>query len=198
MFVLIRLFASIFFLPLPNEGDEWKKSMDKDGIAIFTRSIESSQFKEFQARAQMEGNFDELKEILFDIDRYHEWMPDCKSAEIVSEQLPDSVIYHMKLKVPFPFENRDVVQQLIVHENQDTLEIEIVNKPDEIEKENKYVRMPVGKGKWTVTSTSDNEISILFQYFADPGGNIPAWLVNSFVVKNPHMMLQSIREQMAD
>ena len=74
----------------------------------------------------------------------------------------------------------------------------VVNKPDEIEKENRYVRMPVGKGKWTVTSRSDNEISILFQYFADPGGNIPAWLVNSFVVKNPHLMLQSIRGQMAD
>jgi hypothetical protein len=85
-----------------------------------------------------------------------------------------------------------------VHENQHSLEIEIVNKPDEIEQEEKYVRMPVAKGKWTITSISDKEISILFQYFADPGGKIPAWLVNSFVVKNPHMMLQSIRDQMAD
>ena len=182
---------------MPASEDEWKKSMDKDGIAIFTRSLQSSEFKEFQARAQMEGSIEEFKEILFDIDRYHEWMPDCKSAEIVSAQLPDHIIYHMKLKVPFPFENRDIVQQLIVRERQNTLEIDIVNRPDKIKKEKKYVRMPVAKGKWVVRSISDNEIAVLFQYFADPGGSIPSWLVNSFVVKNPHKILQGIKKKMA-
>jgi hypothetical protein len=182
---------------MPNEDEAWEKAIDKDGVVISTRPVDSTDFKEFLAETQMRGTIEKFKEILLDIERYHKWMPDCKSAEVVSMPSPDDITYHMKLKVPFPFQNRDIVQQLVLHEEENLLEIEIINRPDRVGKETKYVRMPVAKGKWEVRSISDNELSIHFQYYADPGGNIPPWLVNSFVVKNPHTILKRIREMMA-
>ena len=172
--------------------------MDKNGITIFTRSTESSKFKEFLAKAQFKGSIYEFRQIILDVDSYNEWMPDCKSAEVVSHEGADDITYHMRLKVPFPFEDRDVVQQLILHDTLNALEIEIVSRPDDVEEEKKYVRMIDGSGKWLIKETTDNEISIHFQYYANPGGDIPAWLVNSFIVKNPHLMLERIRQKMAN
>jgi len=198
--MLVLLFFTLNFaiyFPILDQT-EWKKSLDKNGIAIFTRSSESSNFKEFLAKAQFEGSIDEFKTILLDVDSYADWMPDCQSAQIVSSTGLKEVTYHMKIKVPFPFENRDIVQQLILREKGNALEIDILCHPNIIDEEKKYVRMIEGSGKWLIEEVSADEISIRFQYHANPGGDIPAWLVNSFIVKNPHIMLERIREKMAN
>lgn len=179
------------------DDSEWKLSLEKDEISIYTRNIESSNFKEFLAEATMRGSIEEFREIIMGINNYPEWMPDCKSAEIIDHPNPNDLTYHMKLKVPFPFSNRDIVQQLVLSEHDDMLEIEIINRPLKVKETKKYVRLQRAYGKWSIKQASDENISIRFQYFADPGGDIPAWLVNSFVVKNPHITLLNMKEMMA-
>ena len=184
-------------LSVPKIDEPWKKSLDKDDIVIYTRETSRSKFHEFRAEATMNGSIESFRQILWAVDEYANWMPDCKSAQVVKEVSSQDLTYHMKLKVPFPFANRDIVQQMIFEEEEDLLRISLVNWPDDLEPEEKYVRMPEAEGKWVVQQISDEQVAIEFSYFADPGGDIPAWLVNSFVVKNPYTMLTRIREKMA-
>ena len=198
MFAYILFLANLTMILLFTNDSEWKKSFDKDDIVIYTRSRDTSRFNEFMAEATFKGSIRDFKAILMNVDNYHKWMPDCKSAEIVDYDGSNEITYHMKLKVPFPFANRDIIQQLIFREHVDSMEIEIINRPQKVKKLDKHVRMPEGKGRWIVKKIAHEEISIHFQYFADPGGDIPAWLVNSFVVKNPHATIKKIKEMMAD
>lgn len=192
------IIANILLSNLHTTAEDWEKTLDKDDIVIYTRQLDFSRFKEFRAETEMEGTIGKFREILTDVDSYERWMPDCKSAEIVAFPNPDSLLYHMKMKVPFPFANRDVIQQLVFHQANNKLEIEISNKPGKVAVEEKYVRMPIAFGKWIVEQVTDDTISIHFQYLADPGGDIPAWMVNSFIVKNPHTMLKRMRTKMKD
>lgn len=192
LFIIANL---LFILPFMEEN-EWELSLDKDDIVVYTRQLETSRFKEFKAESKMSGSIEKFREILTDIDKYNEWMPDCKAAEIVETSSPDNIIYHMKLKVPFPFSNRDIVQQIVLKKAGDKLEVEIINHPNRIEEEKNYVRMPVAYGKWVVHQISEDEVDIQFQYMADPGGDIPAWMVNTFIVKNPHISMKNIRKLM--
>ena len=194
-FKILLTNLSLFLFLL--DDSEWKLSLEKDEISIYTRSIETSNFKEFLAEATMTGSIEEFREIIMGINNYPEWMPDCKSAEIIDHPNPNDVTYHMKLKVPFPFANRDIVQQLVLTEHDNILEIEIINRPLKVKENKKYVRLQRAYGKWSIKQPSEGNISIRFQYFADPGGDIPAWLVNSFVVKNPHITLLNMKEMMA-
>jgi len=197
--IAITIFLVSLFAPSPIlEENKWKKSLEKDDITIYTRPVEESNFKEFLAEATMEGSIDKFIDIFTDIESYPSWMPDCKSAETVNNPTPNDITYHMKLKVPFPFAKRDIVQQIILHQNGNVLEIDVLNRPNKLKKLEKYVRMPEAQGKWIITETTDHKISIKFQYFADPGGDIPAWLVNSFIVKNPHLTLLNVKKMMAD
>jgi len=181
-----------------NNDNDWKKSLDKDEIVIYTRKVESSSVKEFLAKAEMKGNIFTFREIMTDVENYNSWMPDVKSAEVIEEISKIDFTYHMKLKVPFPFTNRDVVQQLIFTQSEKELVIDIVNRPTAIEKVENYVRMPKSDGHWIIHQISEDRISINFQYLTDPGGGIPTWLVNSFLVKNPHKTLLNIKKMMAE
>ncbi len=178
--------------------NEWELSLEKDNISVFTREVEFSNFDEFLAEAKMTGTIEDFKKIITDIENYSDWVPDCKSIEILETPNPSNITYHMKLKVPFPFTKRDIVQQIILNESENTLEVLIHNHPNKVKKDKKYVRMQKAYGKWTIQEVSKKEISVRFQYFADPGGDIPAWLVNSFIVKNPHKSLVNMRKLMEE
>lgn len=198
MFALKIFFANLTILLLSVDENEWKIGLDKDNIIVYTRKSETSRFNEFLAEAKMVGTIEDFKRVITDIAHYPDWIPDCKSAEIIENPNPKDITYHVKLKVPFPFANRDIVQQIVLYETDDKLEVIITNHPKKVKEEKSYVRMPVAEGKWIIEKISENQLSIRFQYLADPGGDIPAWLVNSFVVKNPHQSLTNLREQLAE
>ena len=197
--IVFNILVANLLMILPNlEENLWELRLDKDDIAVYTRQLETSRFNEFKAETKTHGSIEKFKEIITDIKNYPDWVPDCKSANIVESPNENNIIYHLKLKVPFPFANRDITQQIILNETEDKLEVEIINRPNKVEEDKNYVRMPVGYGKWVIHQVSEDEIDIQFQYMADPGGNIPAWLVNTFVVKNPHLSMKNIRKLMAD
>jgi hypothetical protein len=196
---IIYAFRIFLFLLISFDGDQtWKKSLDKDDIVIYTRKVESSPFHEFLAETEMKGTKEKFRALITDFDHYSDWSPDCKSIELIEQNAPENYIYHMKLKVPFPFSKRDIVQELILKENESELLIKIVNHPNKIDDEDDVVRMKRGEGEWLVKQISQERVSIRFQYLADPGGDIPAWLVNSFIVKNPYKSLRNIKKIMAD
>jgi ribosome-associated toxin RatA of RatAB toxin-antitoxin module len=190
--------AAMFVLFAFVNEKEWKKSLDKDNIIIYTRSVESSPFHEFRAETEMPGTIDKFRDIITDFERYPEWLPDCRSAEIIENPDSNDFTYHMKIKVPFPFANRDIVQQIVLSESGNTLLVEIISKPKKIAKQKDYVRMVKADGRWIITQISDEKISIRFQYLTDPGGGVPTWLVNTFIVKNPHKTLQNLRKMMRE
>ncbi len=198
MFALILFIANLTILTPPTDNSEWELSLEKDDISVYTRNSEGTKFREFLAETTMTGSIEDFKSIITDVSHYPDWLPDCQSAEIVERPIETDITYHMKLKVPFPFENRDIVQQIILKENGNHLNVIILNRPNRLKKEKKYVRMPIAYGSWDIQEISGNKISIKFQYLADPGGEIPVWLVNSFAVKNPHLSLVNIRKLMAD
>ena len=196
---IVYIFGIFLFLFTGFDGDQpWKKRLDKDDIVIYTRKVEGSPFHEFLAETEMPGSKEKFREIITGFDGYTEWSPDCKSVEVIEQDAPKCYTYHMMLKVPFPFSKRDIIQELIFKETESELHIDIVNHPDKIDELEDIVRMRQAEGAWLVKQISQDRISIRFQYLANPGGDIPAWLVNSFIVKNPYKSLQNIRKIMAE
>jgi len=51
-----------------------------------------------------------------------------------------------------------------------------------------------GSGYWQVDVLDNGLLQISFQMQVDPGGSIPAWLVNMFTGETPYQTLSKIRE----
>ncbi len=190
------ILINALLLSTEHQTGEWKKSLDKDDIIIYTREVQDSPFLEFRAEAEMQGSLKHFKEIITDFEKYPEIIPDCKTVTVIETPSPDEYIYHMELKVPFPFAQRDVVQHLIVEESPEKLIVLLKNLPERLETAEQVVRIQKAYGSWKVKEISADKIFIEFQYLADPGGGIPPWLVNSFIVKSPFKTLKSMRKEM--
>ncbi len=39
----------------------------------------------------------------------------------------------------------------------------------------------------------NNNVTVIYQFHGDPGGDVPAWLANSFVVSHPYKTLQNLK-----
>ena len=55
------------------------------------------------------------------------------------------------------------------------------------------VRVKRSNVNWYVTTASASAIRIVYTLEADPGGSIPAWLVNSFVEKGPYESFKKLK-----
>ena len=50
-------------------------------------------------------------------------------------------------------------------------------------------------GKWVITPTTEHTINVEYSLFTDPGGNMPAWLINMFITKGPLESFKKLKEQ---
>jgi hypothetical protein len=66
------------------------------------------------------------------------------------------------------------------------LKITATGVPDFIPEKSGKVRVPRSSINWFVTMPSSTSLSIVYTFEADPGGSMPAWLVNMFADKGPY------------
>ncbi|MCB0807122.1 MAG: START domain-containing protein [Bacteroidales bacterium] len=176
--------------------DEWELRKDKNGIRVYSRSSDIIPFDELKAETILAFSPETLLNVMLDIKNYPEWVSDVESARLLSREGDTAQTYYSVIGVPFPFEDRDVVyyNTFQFDENFNSLVITIEAVNDVMNEQDDYVRMSFGKGKWTAKKTDEGHSSVSLQMLADPGGNIPAWLVNKFIVDSPFNTLSNLKE----
>jgi hypothetical protein len=92
--------------------------------------------------------------------------------------------------------NRDAVVHLKVMKDslQRFLRVSAVSEPLFIPEREDKIRIPRSNVSWHVTMPTKNSISIVYVFEADPGGNLPGWVVNSFADKAPYESFKKLSE----
>ncbi len=179
-------FALMVTVTFANAQPTWKLVREKNGIQVYTASIENSKFKSIRVQTVLEGTIPKLMQILGDISKHPEWVYKAKSATIVNQISPNEFIYYTETTLPWPASNRDAIihLQMIPDTLQHSLNITAFSEPDLFEKKEGLVRIPYTNAKWHVTE-SNKHITIDYVFEVDPGGDLPAWLVNMLADKGP-------------
>lgn len=179
-----------------SDNGEWELAKEKDGIKVYTRKLEDSRIKEFKAESEVETTLSSLVAFMTDIPALPEWVHECQDSEFLEKVSEKELIYYIVIDAPFPFSDRDMIQKMSLTQDKKTKELTVSlnNLPDYLDEKDGRVRMPDARGFWRFTPTNDDKLKILFQYRNDPGGNLPAWLVNPFIVSSPFNSVQNLRE----
>jgi hypothetical protein len=72
--------------------------------------------------------------------------------------------------------------------------VESFNEPDYVPKKEGVVRVPHADGKWTIMPAASSQLHVEYMLHIDPGGAIPAWLINLFATKGPFESFRNMRE----
>jgi hypothetical protein len=173
------------FLPLSGSTpEEWKLKKSKYNIDIYTRSYPDSAFKEFKATSIIDTTFEELLQELYDAPMY---TPCCvfNLSYLISIDKEDSRFFYYKQEMPWPLKDRDVVTELkLVEQTEDRIYLTIETVVDVLDVKDNCLRIEKLSGFWLLEKEGDG-IRATQQIHMDPGGRVPAIVVNPLIVKGP-------------
>jgi hypothetical protein len=165
----------------------WDLKKEKNGVKVFTRNIEGSNFKEFKSVGTHSGSISSLISVLQDDNNFCNWFPDCKEFKLLKKPSRLERYQYMVVKAPFPVNNRDTIQYTIL--NQDpvtkTVTINLSASPETLPEVPGTIRVPKSRGMWKFTPLENNKVEVIFQLHSDPGGSLPEWVANIFVTETP-------------
>ena len=186
-FVCLLLFLIFVTVAVYGQYD-WKLSKDKDVIRVYESEVKNSNLKSIKVECVLPGTYDKLMAILNDVSRHKEWVFHSKNSNILKRNSSKDFYYYTETSMPWPMSNRDAVVHLMM--NRDSLnrflKITATGVPNFIAEKSGKVRVPRSSVSWYVTMPSSTSISIVYTFEADPGGSMPAWLVNMFADKGPY------------
>jgi hypothetical protein len=186
----------ILLVTVPLSDSEWKLKKEKEGIEIYTRSIKGSSFDEFRGITTIENSsLEEVLAVILDVKNYESLFPDCMNPKVLKQDGKYYDIHHIQVKAPWPVKNRDTVyeQKAVVDENGKHAMISLKPLPDFIIEDKDFVRIREGSGFWELKEDESKNVKVIYQFHGEPGGDIPAWLANSFVVSQPFQTLKNLK-----
>lgn len=181
------------------DNNEWKLRKDAHGIQVFTREYPDLRVKEYKAVTVCNSGIQEVAAILEDFASYPNWINNCKSLEVIERKNETVVTNYIRIAFPWPLHDRDGIWQVHTIFNNDSIYMNrIISKPKIVPEKKGIVRMQNAHGGWKVEKLEDGRTKISQQFLADPGGDLPAWVVNLFLVDSPHDSFKNLRKLLGE
>lgn len=160
----------------------WKTAVDKDGITCSKREVEGSKLLEIRCDTIFRVPVSTSMAVMLDFDSYTEWHPLYQETKVLARPTPDSWIVYTVTNGQWPVQPRDVVDygrlQVDPSGHGATYSFEITSTSMRPPVKG-YVREPFSQGSMTWTSMDGGQATkFTGTQRADPGGMLPAFLVN--------------------
>ena len=176
----------------------WKQKSSRDSINIYTAEVPGSRVNAIRVITNVPATMSALIAVMLDIDATGEWVYSTKSVKVLKRVSPSDIYYHSELSFPWPTSNRDFIAHIAVVQDpvSKVTTLEAINVPDMIPVKPGIVRVSQSIAKWTFTPLSKNLIRVEYFLQCDPGGSLPAWLINMFATKGPSESFKKLRSQL--
>jgi len=178
--------------------DAWVLKGEKDGIKVFTRNNNGSSVKSVKAECTITASMTSLIALLLDIENSKEWIYATKSVSLLKEISPAEIIYYSEVGLPWPISNRDFIVSFSITQDSITNVVTAtsINRPDYLPRKKDIVRVEHSYSQWVISPLAGGRLNVQYELQVDPGGNIPACLINLFATTGPLYTFQKLREQL--
>ena len=177
---------------------DWDLRRDKDGIVIYTKTPEDNPLKEYRVYAEIDNPLVMVYTFLTDIERRPEWVINCMDVDII-ERSGNRSIYHTCYDIPWPMSDRDLVVECesAIFTDSGRAHILTVLSDYDYPPEEDAIRMERYREEVFLEAIAPGRTAYRVEGFADPGGKLPTWVVNMFLVDGIWDSVQRTREQMS-
>jgi len=196
-----HLFTALFLLFATNSMAQsaWNLKKDQNGILIYSRSLKDSKFNELKAVFDLPGTFDQLSSILNDVSNYKTWVYGTASSNLIERKSTTEIVYYSQISVPWPASNRDFYSDTRIWVDSSTHQMHLSSRNIDSFPHSKahFVRIPFLRSEWLITASSTTNLHIDYTLSWDPGGNIPAFIANTFSTSGPLQSFSELKRKMA-
>lgn len=176
---------------------QWELAKQKNGITVYTSQKEGSALLATKVTATLTAGFPTVAAVFQDVDQFDQLFAGTKSARLLKRQGETYQIHYLRSEAPWPVADRDGIftyrfsydrQKGAMVINQQTL-------PTYLPEESGVVRIPECQGTWTFKTLGNGQLEATYIFYADPGGSLPAWVVNIGSVDMPFESMSNLIQQ---
>ena len=174
---------------------EWTIQRSEDGIDVYTRPEPASQFEAVRAVMTLDDvRLSSLVALISDTQACSRLESRCVEAETLDTiDQTESVVYRYN-NMPFPVRDRDMVLRLKWYQQPDSLNVNVVisNVTGVLPEKKRRVRMPKVNLGWKFVPLPDGSVEVSSEGHIEPGANLPAWILNQFLVSAPFKTMEAV------
>ncbi len=195
---IILLLPLLFFNSFASAVEKWTLKKESEGIKIYTATIPKSNVKALRVELTTSGTPAQLADILMNIEKQKEWVYGTETSVVLKKISNTELIYYTEKDLPWPVINRDAVMHLKIAHNTTThvMNISVSSVKNFLPVKEDIVRVPSSTVNWVVTPLSSNTIKIEYEVVLDPGGSVPAWVVNMCTTKGPFETFKKLKKML--
>lgn len=177
--------------------DSWKLKKDEDGVQVYMQAKEGSPFKIVKTVTVLNTTLTKVAAVLLDVLKTPEWVYGTKTCSILKQESPQVVYYYAEIDMPWPASNRDFAIRISMSQNPQTKVITVLaeNQPTFTPEKKGLVRIQQSAGKWTISPAGAGKVRVEYVLQVDPGGSLPAGIVNMFSYDGPFESFRNLQRQ---
>jgi len=173
--------AYLNILPNAFDNSSWELMINKNEVQIYTRPWPGSSFVAIKGVQIINSSLSNILANFTDIAAFPEWVKDAKEGFVITpfDKTHSRKIY-LRMSLPWPFEDRDIVsgQQVTQDLNTKIIKIKEWYEGDILPENEGIIRIPRLNTEFLLIPKEKNITKLIWQGHNDPGGFIPPLLVN--------------------
>ncbi|HEX8591674.1 MAG TPA: START domain-containing protein [Pseudomonas sp.] len=177
------------------QADDWQIAKDESGIKISLSEVAGSKYKAYRGETVINASVAKLRSLQEDVAGACAWVHECKSQKVLKHEGNKAWTY-TQFNTPWPVTPRDSVLEVTTEQGADgSLTRKLEGQPKYIPEEKGFVRVSQVEGFWKFLPLGPDRTQVTYQVHTEPGGSVPSWLANKFVVDAPFNTLKALRER---
>jgi len=173
--------------------ESWNLEKEESGITTYSKDVANHSINEVKGETKIKATVSQLVNLFMDVDKCHLFSENCHSAKILNRKNDNEFDLYKMIKNPAPFSDRDVLLNITVEKSSDgTVLISYIDIKGDLPQDDCCLRLTSDKGFWKFTPLSDSYTQVTWQFHTDPGGSLPAMLLNGVMPSLPVNLFNKI------
>lgn len=176
-------------------SEDWEPAVKDGDIRIYTRSVRDSSYKEFKAITTLQASSATVMAIFTEQSANKQWLAECTDAEVLEYSDFHSQIAYQAYNFPWPASDRDFVIEFDVRQTgKSNFLLRMHDRSEHIGEKASYVRAELKNGYYRIKQLSPEKTRVTMVQHVNPGGSLPAWMVNQLITDTPYYSLKNLRK----
>lgn len=177
------------------QAEDWQVAKDKDGIQVSLSDIAGSKYKAYRGVTLVKAPLAKVRALQEDVVGACSWIHECRQQKLLKHEGDDTWTY-TQFNTPVMVTPRDSVLHIVTTIGPDgTVLRKLESAPKYVPEESGFVRVAEVQGFWKLTPKGPASTEVAYQVHTEPGGSVPSWVANKFVVDAPYETLKALKEQ---
>lgn len=172
---------------------QWQLEREEDGVSVYLADVPGSKYKAYRGVVTINADLAAVQAAQEDVAGSCSWIFSCQQQRLLVTEGNVSELY-TRFEMPWPVKARDSVIQVTTRTDADGGVTRLLKAvPQRLPEEKDFVRVQRVDGEWHLKPLDQGRVEVTYEVHTEPGGSVPSWLANSFVVDAPLQTLQGLR-----